>query len=516
MELPDPEFEALRRSEQRFRAAFQQQFQFMAILDPDGRVLEFNQQIDAEGGDPVPAEQVIGELFWRTVWWRDFADMQTEWPARLRQAALSATPIFKEDAFQSSSGELRHAAAAISAVRNESGDIDCFIVQAQDITVRKRAEAARLSMEAQLRETQKMEAIGTLAGGIAHDFNNILGAILGNVSLAREAVGPGHPALGPLGQIKKAGSRARSLVRQILTFSRHQPQELTPQSMRPVVEETVALMRATLPSVVQLEANLCEEPLWALANATQMQQVLMNLCTNAWHALKGGRGHIEIGLAPAPGGRLVLWVGDDGIGMDAATQSRVFEPFFTTKTVDEGTGLGLSVVHGIVVEHGGTIEVDSAPGRGTSFTVLLPAIEPGIDVRPAADSGLAPLDGAGQQVMVIDDDELMGLVAERLLKRSGYAVALFDDARRALDTLREKRGQFDLILTDYNMPGFSGIDVAREANTIQPGLPVVISSGYISEGLMAQAKGAGVRHVLHKENTVEELCKLVRRVLDGG
>ncbi len=514
MDKPDADLEALRRSEQRFRAAFAQQFQFMAILAPDGRVLEFNQQLAADGL-AVPREDVIGQLFWCTVWWRDRAEMQTAWPERLREAAASATPVLSEDSYTSSGGELRHAAAAVSAVRNEAGEIDCYIVQATDITQRRHAEALQHGMEAQLRETQKLEAIGTLAGGIAHDFNNILGAILGNVALAVDTLDAGHPALAPLKQIKQAGRRARTMVQQILAFSRRQPHELVAQPLRPVVDETLALLRSTLPSSVQLDAVLSDEVLWVKADATQIQQVLVNLCTNAWHALKDGRGRIELGLAAAPEHQARLWVSDDGAGMDPATRARIFEPFFTTKPVDAGTGLGLSVVHGIVTEHGGRIEVETEPGRGSRFTLTLPLADAGIDSRPGGHSGLMPLDGGGRRVLYADDDESMSIVVDGLLCRAGYEVTLFQDARAALAALRAWPEDFDLVITDYNMPHCSGIELAREVARLRPGLPVVISSGYITDAMRAEAADAGVRHVMHKENTLEELGALARRVLDG-
>jgi len=371
MSRPPTDFDDLRRSEQRLRAAFAQQFQFIAILDPEGRVLDFNQQLSAEG-PPVAPEQVIGVLFWQTLWWREHADMQAVWPARLRNAVASSGPVLAEDTFTSSSGEQRFASAAVTAVRDASGALDCFIVQGTDTTERRRSEALKRALEAQLRETQKLEAIGTLAGGIAHDFNNILGAILGNLSLASEAVGPGHAAQAPLAQIRIAGRRARELVHQILAFSRRQPQELVAQPLRPIVDETLALLRSTLPTAVQLDAVLEAEPLWVQADATQVQQVLVNLCTNAWHALHGGRGRIEVGLCAAPGQQVRLWVADNGVGMEPTTRERIFEPFFTTKAVDEGTGLGLSIVKSLVGMHAGEMTVQSKVDEGTTVTIALP------------------------------------------------------------------------------------------------------------------------------------------------
>ncbi|PTT92518.1 hybrid sensor histidine kinase/response regulator, partial [Pelomonas sp. HMWF004] len=254
------------------------------------------------------------------------------------------------------------------------------LVQSARRAAHREAEAELRRFEQQLSEAQKMESLGTLAGGIAHDFNNILGAILGNVELARGEIEPGHPVLAMLGEIQKAGLRARDLVRQILAFSRRERQELRTVALRPIIDETHGLLRVTLPAVVGLELRLVDEPLHVNGDATQLQQVLMNLSTNAWHALRGEAGMIVIGLEAvyldaatarsqtglAAGPHAHLWVSDTGTGMDDATRKRIFEPFFTTKPTGQGTGLGLSVVHGIVVAHQGSIAVDSVPGRGST------------------------------------------------------------------------------------------------------------------------------------------------------
>ena len=391
-----------------------------------------------------------------------------------------------------------------------------------------RSDRERSSLEAQLRESQRIESLGTLAGGIAHDFNNILAAILGNVALAREDLGADHPAQGSLEQIRKASSRARDLVQQILAFGRRQPHALVNQALQPLVHEAMALLHSTLPASVALERQLASEPLHALADATHMQQVLMNLCTNAWHALQGEPGRIMVGLEPlrvdadtarvggglAPGRYAHLWVQDSGCGMDETTKARIFEPFFTTKPTGQGTGLGLSVVHGIVTAHHGAIRVDSAPGQGTCVHLYLPATDPE-PLAPPAPPSTEPgaLQGSGQHVLYVDDDEVIVLMVERLLVQAGYRVTIFTDGSEAVAAVRADPLSFDLIVTDYNMPGFTGLDVARAVAAIQPGLPVVISSGYISEDLQRQATAAGARSLMHKQNTLEELARLVRSTL---
>jgi PAS domain S-box-containing protein len=396
-----------------------------------------------------------------------------------------------------------------------------------DISDRKEAEADMHRFEAQLRHVQKMESVGTLAGGIAHDFNNILGAILGNVALARDLLDEGHAALAHLDEIQKASVRARNLVRQILTFSRREPQELLTQPLRPIVEETHKLLRATLPARVELEVALADAPLHVHADATQIQQVLMNLCTNAWHALEDGAGRIRIGLggivlddgnALRPGGLpagpyVHLWVGDTGIGMDAATLERIFEPFFTTKPVGRGTGLGLSVVHGILAAHHGAIEVDSTPGQGSTFHLYLPAVPVEAATAALGAPPPEPARGHGEHVLYVDDDETMVLMVEHILERSGYRVSSFQDAHDAIEAVRENPADFDFVVTDFNMPECSGLDVAQELHGIRPELPIVISSGYITEELRSQARDAGVRGLLEKQNTFEELGSLVGRIL---
>jgi nitrogen-specific signal transduction histidine kinase/CheY-like chemotaxis protein len=397
-----------------------------------------------------------------------------------------------------------------------------------DISERKEAEADSRKYAAQLLQAQKMESIGTLAGGIAHDFNNILGAILGNVGLVIETLGEAHEVSPNLREIHKASVRARALVRQILTFSRREPQELIPQSLRPVVEETYRLLRATLPAGVELEMSVGEEDPHAMADATQIQQVLMNLGTNAWHALPDpGNGRISIGLGVddldaasalaaggLPAGRYVhLWVTDNGVGMSAEVKQRIFEPFFTTKPVGQGTGLGLSVAHGIVLAHSGAITVDSEPGQGTTLRLYFPAIQraAGGATMPNKDSA-SPL-GHGERVLYVDDDETMVLMVEQLLSRAGFIVSTFHSAVDAVSAVRDHPETFDFVVTDFNMPEFSGIDVAQELLRIRPGLPIIISSGYITDDLRSMARQVGVRGLLEKQNTFDELCPLVAQVL---
>jgi len=408
-----------------------------------------------------------------------------------------------------------------------AGEPARFIVLARDISERHQAVAERQTLERQLREAQKIESIGTLAGGIAHDFNNILAAILGNVALAREDAALGRPVYDSLGQINRAGVRARNLVQQILTFSRREPQALAAQALGPVVAETLALLRATLPAGVHLDRVLPELPVEVRCDSTQLQQVLMNLCTNAWHALPEQGGRIEVGferMTPdeglrlrvpelPPGACVHLWVSDNGSGMDEATRRRIFDPFFTTKPVGQGTGLGLSVVHGIVRAHEGAIAIDTAPGQGARFHLYFPVPEAGAVPSPSVPLLGHALPGAGQHVLYIDDDDVMVALVERLLQRAGFRVTTSTDPAAALAQVRAGPEAFDAVVTDFNMPEISGLDVARHIATLRPGLPVVISSGYLSDSLRAQALQVGVQALMQKENTYEELTALLLKLL---
>jgi len=400
----------------------------------------------------------------------------------------------------------------------------------RDITARVQADDDRKALEAQLRQSHKMEAIGTLAGGIAHDFNNVISAIIGNVELAREDVGAAHPALQSLDEIRKASRRARDLVSQILAFSRVQPQPRKAVALAPLVEEVVKLLRATLPAGIELGMTMAKDVPHVLADPTQIHQILMNLCTNAWHAMHDGRGRIDIQVNTAvlgqsavrthtdlqPGRYVHLSVRDNGKGMDAVTLERIFEPFFTTKAIGVGTGLGLSVVHGIMRGYQGAITVNSQLGGGTTFHLYFPAAESAAGTTAVETAPAVPPRGRGQHVLYLDDEESLVLLVTRMLERSGYRVAGYTESAHALQAVRADPGRFDLVVTDYNMPGMSGLDVAREVSRIRPDLPVVVTSGYITDELREKAPEAGVRQLVYKPNSVEELCETVRHLLDEG
>ncbi len=410
-----------------------------------------------------------------------------------------------------------------------------------DLSERKSAEEIRLQLLSQLRESQKMEALGTLAGGVAHDFNNIVAAILGNVELGLDDMPEVHPTRTSLYEIRKAGRRARDLVQQILAFSRRQDSTRQPTCLRAVLEEAHDLLRATLPADVTLQLQVDSNLPAVMANATQIEQVVLNLANNAIQAVQGQvgarvqlrlerieqpdvrKGSDELEALPPPsvwtGVGARLSVADNGRGMQPATLARVFEPFFTTKAPGEGTGLGLAVVHGILREHGATLRVRSKVGAGTVFTAVFSGLTDAAPDSPKAETqqvakpdhprGSAP----APHVLYVDDDEAIAFLVRRLLERDGYRVSAFTNPQEALKALCNTPLDVALCITDFNMPGMSGLRLAREIKALHPNLPVAIVSGYISEELRQQAPGAGVDEVIFKPDTVEDLCAAIERLL---
>jgi PAS domain S-box-containing protein len=391
-----------------------------------------------------------------------------------------------------------------------------------EVTERKRAEEAQ-------RRSQRIEALGRLAGGIAHDFNNILLAITGNARLALGELPPEAPADSPLKasliEIEKASARAADLVHRILAFGRQHEPKREVVDLRQPVEEAVRLLRATLPAMIDIRMRFLEEAPAILADTTQIHQIVMNLVTNAAYAIGARGGGIEIVVdacpAPpesaasddvAPGPCACLTVKDDGVGMDSATLERIFDPFFTTKPAGQGTGLGLSVVHGIVRSHQGTIVVRSELGRGSTFRLYFPAVLEPAALAPQA-AAAAPL-GKGQRVLYVDDEEALVYLTSRVLERLGYEVVGLSDPVAALEAFREDPAGFDVVVTDLSMPGMSGFHLARALLQIRPDVAVLMTSGYVRPEDREQARALGVRELILKPDTIDELGLALARLFN--
>ena len=399
-----------------------------------------------------------------------------------------------------------------------------FIATMRDIS--RRRELAQ-----QLQQSQKMEAIGTLAGGIAHDFNNIFSIILGYTSLVLDDHEGGRHSddaelKDNLTTVIQAGRRARDLIEQILTFSRHAEQAKRPLVLQPIVQEVMKLMRSTLPSTIEIRQDLASEPATVLADPSQLHQVLMNVCTNGAHAMEEAGGVLEIVLDRtavddtanaagelSPGSYVRLMVRDTGSGMDQATMERIFEPFFTTKGVGRGTGLGLSVAHGIVTNYGGAIRADSALGQGTRFELLLPyyAAEVGEVEGEAAPS--APV-GKGR-ILFVDDEAALVRMAEKVLTRLGYSVVGETGSRAALEVFRENPTGFDLIVTDQTMPGMTGDALLGEIRKLRTDIPVLLCTGFNHRLSPERAREMGLDGYLMKPVLAHELGQAVGRALQS-
>jgi signal transduction histidine kinase/CheY-like chemotaxis protein len=379
-----------------------------------------------------------------------------------------------------------------------------------------RAEAARL--EAQLRDAQKLESIGTLAGGVAHDFNNLLSVIRGNAELAQDVAAHGGTPADELGELLRATDRARDLVKQILTFSRRSPSRRERVDVAQLAHGLRGMLRATIPSTIELRLMGPTTGAWVDGDPTQLQQALLNLCTNAEHAMRatnGGRLTVTVQPATAAHGEVRVSVADTGTGMSPEVRARVFEPFFTTKPVGEGTGLGLSVLHGIVAAHGGRVELESAEGTGTRVTLVLPSASVAADaptmVLPAADPPAVPM-GSGQRVFVVDDEPAVRTIMARTLERLGYAVRAFDDARAALAAIADPATELDLLVTDQTMPGLTGDVLVQDARRHRPGLPAIVVTGYSHRLTPERVAALGVP-VLSKPLSLAEFGHAVAEAL---
>ncbi|MDY6989466.1 MAG: PAS domain S-box protein [Thermodesulfobacteriota bacterium] len=399
----------------------------------------------------------------------------------------------------------------------DDGTVSAAVVHVRDMTQTKR-------LEDQLRQAQKMEAIGTLAGGIAHDFNNSLAAIMGYTEMAMGDALEGSSLQRDLREVLRAGMRAKDLVKQILAFSLQTDQELRPIQARPIVQEALKLLRATLPTTIEIGRDL-ESGSVLMADPTQMHQVLMNLCTNASHAMGKNGGVLKVSTKVeeldadfgarypdiSPGPHLKLTVSDTGHGMDASILERAFDPYFTTKEKGEGTGMGLSVVHGIVKSHGGTITAYSEPGVGASFNVYLPVVktevEEDLHVQESLPTGT-------ERILFVDDEQSLVTLGKQMLKSLGYEVVARMSSPYALETFEAQPDSFDLVITDMTMPTITGDNLAVQLMKIRPDIPVILCTGFSPSITEERAKALGIRGFLLKPFLKSDMAKTIRRVLD--
>jgi PAS domain S-box-containing protein len=494
-------------------SAIEQAAELIVIIGVDGKVSYVNPVMESFIGYDRPA--VLGiNLFQQDspVYGKGFYQ-------KIRDVITSGNTWKGEITAQRRDGMLCNLRSTVTAIRDHCGSVIGYLAISRDVTAETR-------MEKQIRQAQKMEAIGTLAGGIAHDFNNILGAIMGYTEMSLVSLLTETPVYANLREVMAAAQRAKNLIQQIMTFSRQSEQEVKPVRIKPIVQETINFLKASLPSTIEIRQSFETETDIVLADATQLHQVIMNLCTNARQAMMPHGGVLAVGLQQvtldtadimdrpdmSPGPYLMLSVRDSGCGMEPAVLEKIFDPFFSTKQPGEGTGLGLSVVHGILQGCHGAIKVSSTPGTGTEVLVYLPLSDRDTSAPEAAD--IRPLIGGPEHILVVDDEEPLTDIMKQMLKSLGYRVTARTSSIEALEAFRANPDAFHLVITDQTMPNMTGAELAGKLRAQRHDIPIIICTGFSETINDRQAEAMGVGGFLMKPVLRAELAQTVRDVLD--
>ncbi len=506
--------EDLRRSEERYRLLVENTMDGYFVCEvPSGRFEFFNQKAcEMFGYSP---EEVRKSCIWEIVVEEDHALVRKR--MKQRRQGRRVEPSHVTYTARRKDGSTMRVEVAASLVNYGGRPAIQGIVR--DVTERER-------LERQLRQAQRMESIGTLAGGVAHDFNNILSPIIGYTELSLDELPGDSPVRGNLLEVLQAAERAKSLVRQILTFSRMADQELKPLKIQPIIKEVLKLVRSSLPSTIEIHQDIDESCRPVMADATQIHQMVMNLITNAYHAMEQRGGRLEIslrefgpsdpeaaGMSPDRTHYLCLKVSDTGVGMDNRILERIFEPYFTTKEKDKGTGLGLSMVHGIVKSCRGSISVSSQPGRGSTFSIYLPVIK--TPERLADHPDFSEIRGGHEHILLVDDEMEVMRMVRRMLRRLGYRVTAYSTSAEALGAFRERPHDFDLVITDLTMPLMTGDRLAEEMSAVRPDIPVIICTGFSESIYELRRRSPAIRALLMKPVAMRELSEAIRKVLDA-
>ena len=511
---------ALQESEKRFRQIFQTSPESIILtrLD-DGLIVDINESHTSITG--YTREEVIGKTALESGIWQDEHE-RDKLITPLRESGFFKN---KEITFLRKNGDMGTVLSSGRIFYLEN--VPHILTISRDVTEQKREQKEKEKLQARLQQAQKMEAIGTLAGGIAHDFNNILQGILGYTELAGLKYKNGKDIAKELEVLTQAGNRAADLVQNILSFSRQTEPERKPLDLGQVIKEALKLIRASLPATIEIRMNIPGAPDKVWADYTEMHQVLMNLCTNAAHAMEESGGILEVILEQAeiddrsasmdpaltPGLYQRITVSDTGHGMDREVQSRIFDPFFTTKEQGKGTGMGMSVVHGIIKSHGGAITVYSEPGQGSTFHIFIPVMTSGSTECPQA-SQPADLAAGEEHILFVDDEKHIVDFASEILKALGYTVTGCNSSLEALELFSRDPSRFDLVITDQTMPRMTGVNLAGELTRLRPDIPIILCTGFSAALTPEKLKWSGVRELIMKPILVGQLAKTIRDVLD--
>ncbi|MCD4743388.1 MAG: cache domain-containing protein [Desulfobacteraceae bacterium] len=514
---------ALEKNDLKLRGLFNQSFQYTGILSLAGTIEEINQSgLDFAG---CTNKDIVSKPFWEAPWFSHDTDARQHVKEGVEDA-IQGTLVRFETTSISKDGEIKNIDISLKPVFDTLGEVAFVITESRDITEYKLAALERKNMAVQLEKAQKMEAIGTLAGGIAHDFNNILSGVFGYAQLAELNLKTPVKAKEHISQIVKGAQRAAELVQQILTFSRKSEYEKHPLFLHIVVKEALKLLRSSIPSTIEIRESFSSTAK-IIADPTQMHQVVMNLCTNAYHAMGETGGFLtvklrEVGISSEKdffgqmikkGKYLELEISDTGLGMDDETLLKAFDPYFTTKEVGKGTGFGLSVVHAIIDAHDGFIKAESSKGQGTSFYICLPVVDQEVNPEKSKMEKKI-LKGGTEKIMVVDDEEDIRLIVQEFLTKLGYLVTTFADGAKAFEAFQKDPDQYDLIITDMTMPHMSGDELSQKVLKIRQSTPIIMCSGYSERISEAKALEMGILKYAQKPLPNEKLAALIRAILD--
>ncbi len=498
-----------------FEAVMEQSIDAILIMDTEGIVEYVNPQVEKKSGYGnekivgsnlfFPEKSLYDRSYFQEIW--DTVNTGKTWRGNMRH--------YTKD------GSFVDLSSTIFPIFNEKDEIVNFVAESRDITQEK-------MLEEQLFHAQKMEAIGTFAGGISHDFNNILGSIMGFAEMMIPQTTEGTPLRRYAEKIMGSARRAKKLIKQILAMSRKSAEEKVPVNINGLLSETVSMLRSTIPATIQINCSITDKAVFVIGDSTKFQQIIMNLGTNAFHAIENGKGILDIELDVVnisqddleiypelkPGRYSKITVSDTGSGIPADILDKIFDPYFSTKETGKGTGLGLSVVHGIVSEFEGAVRVESEIGRGTVFTIMFPAAEEArIKKEEITEEGA--LRGGSESILFVDDEDTILEVGKSLLVALGYKVIGKKSSLEAMEELKMAPHKFDLIITDYSMPYMSGVEFQKQAKSVRDSIPVVLCTGFTSKISKKEARNMGFDGYLEKPFSKEKVARVVRKALDG-